>query len=492
MTQPHAESPNLRAMNGGRSTSHLIEKGWTVLDAIERPIGNVSDVDTAAGILQVDGRAQGFETYEVPLSFVERTGTNEVRLGKILDPESAGSMPRFLDRPASRPTTDTAATSERRASRATTGDRSRPHAEPSDVEVRRADRVRQTGATADPVGPASMSQFTPPYAVAGTPSQSPAPAPAQAELHEGGWSMSKMVTGALAVGGLAAAAYLMRRRMRRKTPFEQFMGSANQYAGVASDFTRNRHPAWWASLAAAALPLAYYAWPTAKPTYTQQAHRQADDLAGWLSSTVGGLTGRVPANGQLGLPSWRTATHPADWDWSPRPDVAGTAGALAVGALALYLLRRATTSSVKRTRIADVMTRSPRVIQPDATIADAALMMRRLDIGALPVCDGARLIGMLTDRDITLRSTADGRDPHLTPVRDVMSPGVAWATEDDPVEAAARIMREHRIRRLPIVDERHTLVGVVSLGDLAVDVADDDLKAETLERISEKTQKPRE
>jgi CBS domain-containing protein len=138
------------------------------------------------------------------------------------------------------------------------------------------------------------------------------------------------------------------------------------------------------------------------------------------------------------------------------------------------------------------MTRQPRVIQPDATVADAAAMMRRLDVGALPVCDGTRLIGMLTDRDITTRSTADGRDPHLTPVRDVMSLGVAWATEDDPVEEAARIMREHRIRRLPIVDERHSLVGVVSLGDLAVDLRDDDLSGETLERVSEETQKSRD
>jgi CBS domain-containing protein len=99
---------------------------------------------------------------------------------------------------------------------------------------------------------------------------------------------------------------------------------------------------------------------------------------------------------------------------------------------------------------------------------------------------------MLTDRDITSRATADGRDPHLTPVRDVMSPGVAWANEDDPVEAAARIMREHRIRRLPIVDDRHSLVGVVSLGDLAVDVRDDDMSGETLERVSEKTRPARD
>jgi len=138
------------------------------------------------------------------------------------------------------------------------------------------------------------------------------------------------------------------------------------------------------------------------------------------------------------------------------------------------------------------MTRQPRVIQPDATVADAAALMRRLDVGALPVCDGTRLMGMLTDRDITIRSTAGGRDPHLTPVRDVMSAGVAWANEDDLVEEAARIMREHRIRRLPIVDERHSLVGMVSLGDLAVDVGDDNLSGKTLEEISENTQSSRD
>ncbi|MCC7370507.1 MAG: CBS domain-containing protein [Chloroflexi bacterium] len=130
------------------------------------------------------------------------------------------------------------------------------------------------------------------------------------------------------------------------------------------------------------------------------------------------------------------------------------------------------------------MTRRPRTIHPNATVADAAALMRQLDVGGLPVCDGSRLIGMVTDRDIAIRSAADGHDPHLTPVRDIMSSGVAWATEDDPVEEAARIMREHRIRRLPIVDERHSLVGVVSLGDLAVDVNDRDLSGKALEEIS--------
>jgi len=158
---------------------------------------------------------------------------------------------------------------------------------------------------------------------------------------------------------------------------------------------------------------------------------------------------------------------------------------LGVSALAIYLIRRAMVKPSMSARIGDVMTRKPRVIQPDATVADAAAIMRQMDVGALPVCDGSRLIGMVTDRDITIRSTADGRDPHLTTVRDVMSSGVAWATEDDPVEEAARIMREHQIRRLPIVDDRHSLVGVVSLGDLATDLDADAETGDTLEQISE-------
>jgi CBS domain-containing protein len=341
----------------------------------------------------------------------------------------------------------------------------------------------------------------------------------------GGWNGTKLALVGLGFAGLAAAAYLMRRRSRQRTRYARFVetasdlfDSASDIFDVAADFARERHPAWWASLATAALPIAYYAWPRPRPTYQKQARGQFDDLANQIEQYLHSLTGMMPS-------TWATSSHtpydarrympssfnvamPAhfslpgkwgrssDWslpsDWSIRSDVAWPAGLIAAGALALYLARRPTFGHPARTRIADVMTRQPRVIQPDATIADAAAMMRRLDVGALPVCDGSRLIGMLTDRDVTIRATADGRDPHLTPVRDVMSPGVAWATEDDPVEEAARIMREHRIRRLPIVDQRHSLVGVVSLGDLAVDLGDDDLSGETLERISEKTQRPRE
>jgi CBS domain-containing protein len=155
----------------------------------------------------------------------------------------------------------------------------------------------------------------------------------------------------------------------------------------------------------------------------------------------------------------------------------------AVGA-GLYLASRGKRRA-SSTRLADVMTRHPEVVRPDTSVTEAASLMRDLDIGAVPVCDGSRLVGMVTDRDIAVRSVADGRDPRLTLVRDVMSSGIAWASQDDPVEDAMRIMKQQQIRRLPIVDDRKHLVGIVSLGDLAVETADDRLSGDTLQRISE-------
>jgi CBS domain-containing protein len=510
MSQQRPPEDRGGAVGAGRGASQFIEKGWSVYDAAEHPLGNVTEIDIARDVLDVDGRPQGFGTFEIPLSMVESAGSNEVHLAKVLDASAIGSggSPRFVDPPAI--TTGATTTTS-----TTTRSRTRNRAEPASTTGSASTRSRTSGATTDPVGPGTMREFSPPYA-SRHPTMGPeGETPSWGHEHEDGWSAKKIAMAGLALGGLAGATYFMRRRMRRKTAFERFMDVAGDYVDVTSEFARNRHPAWWASLAAAALPLAYYAWPSPKPTYTEQARGRAGDFTSYLAGLAGtvprmpgsrpSMTERMwsqmpsmadfemPSNWQMPMPAmWRKSDRASSWDWSPRPDVAGTLGALAAGALTVYLIRRAISKPAPTTRIADVMTRQPRVIQPDATVADAAAMMRRLDVGAIPVCDGTRLIGMLTDRDITIRSTADGRDPHLTPVRDVMSLGVAWATEDDPVGEAARIMREHRIRRLPIVDERHSLVGVVSLGDLAVDVRDDDLSGDTLERISEKTQAPRE
>jgi CBS domain-containing protein len=144
-------------------------------------------------------------------------------------------------------------------------------------------------------------------------------------------------------------------------------------------------------------------------------------------------------------------------------------------------------NAMARTMVRDVMTRGVETAAPDATIVDVARRMRDLDVGSLPVCDGTRLIGIVTDRDLSVRATASGKDPNTTRVREVMSPEIAWVFDDEPADAAARVMRERQIRRLPVLDRSDRLVGVVALGDLATDLGDDKLKGSTLEDISQPT-----
>lgn len=135
--------------------------------------------------------------------------------------------------------------------------------------------------------------------------------------------------------------------------------------------------------------------------------------------------------------------------------------------------------------IREIETANPEVTRPDSSLMEAARRMRELDVGALPVCEGQRLIGMVTDRDITIRGTAAGCDPRNTPVRDIMTQEVICCFEDQEVQDAARVMEERQIRRLPILDQNHRLVGMVSLGDLALRTTDGLLVAEVLERVSE-------
>ncbi|MGE3912621.1 MAG: CBS domain-containing protein, partial [Chloroflexota bacterium] len=143
--------------------------------------------------------------------------------------------------------------------------------------------------------------------------------------------------------------------------------------------------------------------------------------------------------------------------------------------------------SSSHTLVRDVMTRGVETAAPDASIADVARRMRDLDVGSLPVCDGQRLVGIVTDRDLSVRATAAAKDPNATHVREVMSPETAWIFDDEPADAAARVMRERQIRRLPVLDRSDRLVGVVALGDLATDLVDDRLKGSTLEEISQPT-----
>jgi len=136
-----------------------------------------------------------------------------------------------------------------------------------------------------------------------------------------------------------------------------------------------------------------------------------------------------------------------------------------------------------RTRVKDVMTHHVEVVRPDAPLKEAAAKMADLDVGAIPVCDGERLVGMLTDRDIAVRGVARGADPSSTPVRDVMTGSVRYVFDDEPVEQAMSTMRRSKIRRLPVLDARKRLAGIVALGDLAV-AADRDDAGEVLEDVS--------
>jgi CBS domain-containing protein len=131
------------------------------------------------------------------------------------------------------------------------------------------------------------------------------------------------------------------------------------------------------------------------------------------------------------------------------------------------------------------MTPGVEVISPEASIRDAAEKMSHLDIGPLPVCDGDRLVGMLTDRDLAVRAVAEGRDPVTTLVREVMTPDIVYGFDDQDVQDATRLMEQYQIRRLPVLNRSKRLVGIVSLGDLAVRSGNQPLAREVLEQVSE-------
>ncbi len=132
----------------------------------------------------------------------------------------------------------------------------------------------------------------------------------------------------------------------------------------------------------------------------------------------------------------------------------------------------------------DLMTRDVQVIDPGTPLAEAARTMRELGVGSLPVCDGRVLVGMLTDRDIVTRATAEGRDAGQTTVAQAMTPRVVFCYEDQDVRDAAALMEQEQIRRLPVLNRRRELTGIVSLADLAVDDDDVRLSAEVIRAVS--------
>ncbi len=118
--------------------------------------------------------------------------------------------------------------------------------------------------------------------------------------------------------------------------------------------------------------------------------------------------------------------------------------------------------------VAEVMTRDARVVSPQESVQRAAQLMDELNVGALPVCDGHKLVGMVTDRDITIRATAAGRAPGDAHVDEVMSTEVRWCFEDESIDEVVKKMADTQVRRVPVIshDDQKRLVGIVALGDL--------------------------
>ncbi len=142
-----------------------------------------------------------------------------------------------------------------------------------------------------------------------------------------------------------------------------------------------------------------------------------------------------------------------------------------------------------RQKIRDIMSRDVELVAPDETVQNAARKMRLRDVGFLPICDGSRLVGTLSDRDITVRAVAEGLDPKTTAVRDLATERVVWCFEDEEVNKAARKMQTEQVRRVMIIDRKNKqLVGVVSLGDLAVN-GTQAVSGEVLQTVSAATRR---
>ena len=120
-------------------------------------------------------------------------------------------------------------------------------------------------------------------------------------------------------------------------------------------------------------------------------------------------------------------------------------------------------------KVSDVMSTKVELAAPTDSIKDAAQKMAKIDAGVLPVGEGDRLVGMITDRDITVRAVAQGRDPATTQIREAMSKEVKYCFADEDVNHVAANMAELQLRRLPVMDRNKRLVGIVSLADIATE-----------------------
>ena len=134
-------------------------------------------------------------------------------------------------------------------------------------------------------------------------------------------------------------------------------------------------------------------------------------------------------------------------------------------------------------QVRDVMTGNPTTCEPTATLVDAAKVMAREDVGPVPIVEGGKLVGLVTDRDIIVRAVAEGRDVTSTTVRDVASKDLVTVTPDEDLDRALQLMAQHQVRRIPVVDGDR-VVGIVSQADVAR-AADEEKTGEVVQQISE-------
>lgn len=472
---------NRESLTSGTATASAdlarIQPGWTVYDALDRPIGNVTDVGN--GELQVDGRPEGLGFFTLRADTVRAVEEGSVRVtidSAHRDSGTAGSTAA----PAGR-TGDAEAAFE---------DTAPIGRAPETTEWERGTTERLVASPARGGRGESGERYDgSSFTASGTPVGLGSNTPVGEEPggfraweddveRDSAWSKLGWVAAPIGIGAASAAAYVWwRSRQRRRNRLERLTRGLMAAGGSVApmiEVARDRKGAWWLA-ALAALPLAYYLRSSDRVP-TEDLMPEVTPSPSWRD--------RLPSL-PLALPAVPTAlpdeieTPPA---WTALIPVAAAG---LVGAWFAARRRRRATPEPRRLR--EIMTRTVEVVRPEATIFEAASAMRRLGVGFLPVCDGRRLQGTLTDRDVVLRTVAESRDPQVATVREAMSSEVVYAFEDDTVERAAALMRQHQIRRLPVVDRGRNLVGVVSLGDLAVEGRDDRLSGTTLERISEPT-----
>lgn len=138
--------------------------------------------------------------------------------------------------------------------------------------------------------------------------------------------------------------------------------------------------------------------------------------------------------------------------------------------------------------VKEIMTKNPKILTPNSSVAEVVKEMQKLDCGFMPIAENGKILGVVTDRDITLRTISAGKDPTKTSVKEIMTTKTFSVSEDQKVDEAAKKMREQQIRRLVVLDKNNKITGVLSLGDIATRCKDHKIDSGIIEAVSEKKQ----